>query len=99
MKTIKHIKQLKAEKKRLQQQQELLEQKIKKDWLELKEKLHPKAMAKEAFNNWAEKKAERAENGESILSSTLSYGASLLAKKMAANAEKRWPTWFKSSKK
>lgn len=99
MKTIKHIKQLKAERKHLRQQQELLEQKIKKDWVELKEELHPKTMAKAAFNKWTEKKAETPENGESILSSTLSYGASLLAKKMAANAEKRWPIWFKSSKK
>lgn len=99
MKTIRHIKQLKAEKKSLEQQQQLLEQKIKRDWSELKEKFRPKKMAAEALNKWVDKKAETSFSNENILSSTLSYGAVLLAKKMAAKAEKKWNTWFKSSEK
>lgn len=98
MKKIKDMGQLKSRKKHLRERQGELEKTIKKDWQELKEKLRPRAIAKEAFGEWIDKKEQSTRNGENILSSTLSYGASLLAKKIAAKAGDKWDAWFKNPK-
>jgi hypothetical protein len=95
MNPIKHMSQLRAEKKQLQQQEKDLERKIRNDWQELKEKLRPQAMAKDALGKWMDNKTAANTNSGSILGSTLSYGASLLAKKFSVKAGEKLQTFFK----
>jgi predicted Holliday junction resolvase-like endonuclease len=95
MKTIKSIQQLQTEKKRIKQQQQNLEDKIRSNWSELKESLKPANVAKDALGKIIENKTEENINGESILKSTFTYGASLLAKKMADKAGEKWAKFFK----
>jgi predicted nucleic acid-binding Zn-ribbon protein len=95
MNKIKHMGQLGAEKKRLQQQENQLERKISNSWKELKDKLRPQTMAKEALGKWMDNKTEANANDGSIFSSILSYGASLLAKKFSTKAEQKFQTFFR----
>jgi ABC-type dipeptide/oligopeptide/nickel transport system ATPase subunit len=96
MKRIRNIKQLNAEKKRLQQRQEEAEKKIRSIWQELKKLLHPEKMAKQAFGKWMDNKTKEQANGKTVLQSTLSYGAALLAKKFAEKAEEKLDELFKT---
>jgi len=81
MKKIKRLEQLKAEKKRINQQQEELEDKIRSDWKELKECLRPVNIAKDVISNLLKNKAEKNMDGEDIYKNSLTYGISVLAKK------------------
>lgn len=78
MKKIKNIKQLKKEKKLLRQREKELLRQINSGWQHLKENLRPQNILKAPIGNGREIAANK---GESILKSTLSFGASLLAKK------------------
>jgi hypothetical protein len=89
MKKIKSIKQLKAEKKRIKQQQEELENKIYGNWKELKESLRPANIAKDAINSILKKKTEMSTDDENILKSSFTYGVTLLARKFADKAREK----------
>ncbi len=95
MKKINSSKQLRAEKKRLQVQQENLETKIRSDWKALKESLKPANMAKETLQEVVEKTIEANKNGESVLKSTFTYGMNLLVKKFADKAGTKLDRIFK----
>lgn len=87
MKKIKSIQQLKAEKKRLRQRQAELEAAIRGNWSHLKEAVKPGNIAKDVFNKREKEDKTRAgENSEGIFKSTLSYGITLLAQKLADKA-------------
>ena len=88
MKKIKDIKQLRKEKKLfLQREKELLRQ-INSDWQQLKEDLQPQNILKEQVRRCKEEPSGiRKEEG--ILKSTLSFGASLLVKKLAKRADEK----------
>ena len=79
MKKIKSIKHLQAEKKRIQQQQEYLEQKIRNQWNDLKESLKPANLITESLNYHAKSKIKDNLDSDSILKNTLTYGVTLLA--------------------
>ena len=95
MRKIKYMKQLKQEKKKLENRQEELERKIRGDWQELKIKLRPQSLAKEAAVKWMDKQTEVNNSSDNILTSTLSYGASLLAKKFSVKAGEKLEALFK----
>jgi hypothetical protein len=95
MKKIKSIKHLQAEKKRIKQHQQNLEDKIRSNWNELKENLKPANVAKEALSKVMQNKTEENINDESVLKSTFTYGASLLAKKFADKAGEKFTKFFK----
>jgi hypothetical protein len=95
MKTIKNIQQLQTEKKRIQQKQQNLEDKIRSNWNELKESLRPANVAKDALSKVMQDNTADNINGESVLKSTFTYGASLLAKKMADKAGEKFSKFFK----
>jgi predicted nucleic acid-binding Zn-ribbon protein len=95
MKTIKNIQQLQSEKKRIKQQQQNLEDKIRSNWNELKESLKPANVAKGALSKVMQNNTADNINGESVLKSTFTYGASLLAKKMADKAGEKFSKFFK----
>ncbi|MFM6924488.1 MAG: hypothetical protein ACKOU7_03230 [Ferruginibacter sp.] len=56
MKKIKSIRQLHAEKKRIKQQQEEMERRIRASWQDVKENLRPANLAKEAIGGIIRKK-------------------------------------------
>jgi cell division septum initiation protein DivIVA len=95
MKKIKSKKQLQAEKKRIQQEVKELEKKIRSNWNGLKESLQPANVAKGALNKVMQHNTADNINGESVLKSTFTYGASLLAKKMADKAGEKFSKFFK----
>jgi hypothetical protein len=95
MKKIKNMKHLKAEKKKLKRRQEELEARFGNDWHELKETLHPKRVAGDVLQSWMNKKTNDFATRKNILQSTLSYGASLLAKRFAEKAGEKIDSLFK----
>jgi len=95
MKKIKSIKQLRVEKKRLKQRREELENKIRVNWNELKDSLKPVNIAKDTFSKVIRNKTEENLNGKSILKSTFTYGVTLLAKRFADKAGKKFDRIFK----
>ena len=95
MKKINSIKQLQAEKKRIQQHQEELENKIRGNWKELKDCLNPASIAKEALSKVIRNKTEHNMNGDSILKNTFTYGVSLLARRFADKAGVKLGSMFR----
>lgn len=81
MKKIKSIKQLKAEKKRIMQRQEELEDKIRSNWKELKENLRPVNIVKDSFSSFMKGRTEDNLYGDGFVKNAFTYGITLLAKK------------------
>ena len=98
MKKIKSIKQLKAEKKRIRQQQVDLEDKIGKNWKELKEGLKPVNIVKETFSNILKGKTEENLYGNGFIKSAFTYGITLLAKKFVDKTGSKLGKLFKNDK-
>ncbi len=95
MKQIKSKKQLRAEKARINQRLEVLENKLHIQWQELKQSLTPANIIKDSIGSILKNKAERNLNGESLLKSTFTYGVTLLAGKLAEKARERFSSVFK----
>jgi hypothetical protein len=90
MKKISSIKQLKAEKKRIKQRQAELEGKIGNNWKELKERLRPGNITKDAIESILRRKAADVMNDGGIIKNSLSYGIALLAGKLAETAVEKF---------
>lgn len=99
MKKIKSIKQLKAEKQRINQHLEVLENKMHDHWNELKHNLKPVSLIKDSFSSLLKKKPEINFTGENILKGTLALGVSLLVNRMVKNAGKKFSGLFQKKKK
>jgi hypothetical protein len=84
MKKIKNMEHLKMEKKRILQEQQMLEQKIRQDWQDLKDSVLPGKRASAAGLH-ASKSKNRIQV-EDILKATLAFGASLAIEKLAKAA-------------
>ena len=97
MKKIKSIKQLRAQKKLIKQRQEELEVKIRADWKELKEQLKPGNIAKDAVESILRKKAAAFTNDGGFIKSTLSYGITFLAGKLAETAGNKFSKLLKQT--
>jgi len=95
MKKIKSIQQLRAEKLRNKQHRAALEHTIRENWVGLKATLKPSSLAKEAYNDILDHKAEANLKGDGVLRSTINYGISLLAKKFTSKAEDKLSKLFK----
>jgi len=87
MKKIRNIRQLRKEKKLLQQREKELLRKITSGWQHLKENLQPQNFIKEQVRK--SKEDSRTVNEESIFKSILSFGATLLVKKIVKGTEER----------
>lgn len=94
MKKIKSIKHLRAEKKLIKLRQAALEEKIRTDWKELKEQLKPGNIAKDTIETVLRKKAASFTNDGGLIKSTLSYGITLLAGKLAETAGSKFSKLF-----
>ena len=95
MKKIKSVKQLQKEKMRIKERQEELENKIRRNWNELKECLRPVNIVKDIFRKVIRNKTAENLNGESILKSTFTYGLTSLAKRFTDKAEVKLDRLFK----
>lgn len=95
MKKIKSIKQLQAEKKRIQQRQEDLENKIQGHWKELKENLRPVNIVKESLSKMMKSKTEENLNGDGFMKNAFTYGVTFLAKKIIDSAGAKLGKIFK----
>jgi hypothetical protein len=93
MKKIKNMKQLREERRRLQRREKELEWQINKSWQHLKESIRPEEFFKERIRK-EESFRRPGPNGESILQSTLSFGAGLLARTLARKAEEKLGRFF-----
>ena len=83
MTTIKSIKHLRAEKRRLARQQEELEQKIRRTWSELKESTKPANIAAAAFGDTEKNNPKKSSDNSSVIKNIVAFGVSILAKKLA----------------
>jgi cell division septum initiation protein DivIVA len=95
MKKINSIKQLQAEKKRLEQHREQLENKIADNWNELKMNVKPANLAKDAFSSIIKKRGKDSPDNGSIVKRAFSYAASLLAKRVADKAGRKLSRFYK----
>ena len=95
MKKIKSIKELQTEKKQIIKHQEELKNKIRSNWIELKECLKPINVAKNTLSKMIRNKTAENLNDESILKSSFTYGVILLAKRFADKAGKKLDSFFK----
>ena len=95
MKKIKSIKQLQAEKKRIQKEQHYLESKIRSDWEEVKESLRPANIAKDTIGNFIRNKTAEDLNDDSIIKGAFTHGLSLLVKKMAGKTGDKFSRIFR----
>ena len=91
MKKIENIQQLQEERKRLENQQQVLENTILDNWDNLKEGLSPRNIAKEAYS----KILTAAFTGNSIIKAGLTYGAGMLVKKLAGKGTSKLASLFK----
>ena len=89
MKKFSSIKDLQPEKKRIRQHQRELENKMRGNWIELKESVKPVNMAKEAFRSVVRNKTRESLSGSNIIKGVLSIGAALLVKRVVNKAGKR----------
>jgi hypothetical protein len=97
MKKIKSIKQLQAEKKRIKQKQEAIENQIRVSWKELKETLQPVNMAKDAIGSIFRKTPTENINQNSLLKTVFNFGLTLLAGKLTEKAGERLRKIFSKS--
>jgi uncharacterized protein (UPF0335 family) len=93
MKKIENIKQLRKEKKRLWQREKEVLWQINSGWQQLKGNLHPQNILKEQIRRCKQENSGTTKE-ESILKSTLSFGAALLAKKLAKKTEEKLEKFF-----
>jgi len=93
-KKIKSIKQLKAEKKRLVEQQLLLEERMRGNWSALKEGLSPANIAKDTIGSFYRGVTNMTVNKEGIIKGAIALGVGLLAKKITQRAGARLKKMF-----
>ena len=89
MKKISNNRQLQEEKERLRLRQQHLEDKIRLNWLELKDSLRPSNLAMEAVEKVMHRKTDDADKLSGVVKSTVSYGIAMLAKKLIEKATGR----------
>jgi predicted phage gp36 major capsid-like protein len=102
MKKIKSIKQLQYQKKLIKKHQTELEEKIRSNWKELKERLKPVNITKDAIESILRKKVSNVMNDGGIIKSSLSYGIALLAGKLAETTGEKFSKiltgrWFQKN--
>jgi cell division septum initiation protein DivIVA len=95
MKTIKSIKQLQAEKKRMTLRRQELEKRMGNNWAELKSCIQPANIAADTLNSTIKNKTAEKMEHDSILKSTFTYGITLLASKIVNKAGDKLNKLFK----
>ncbi len=94
MTKIKSIKQLRAEKKRVALHLQELEQKMQHNWKELKEAINPVNLAAGAFNDALKSNTQKNNEDNGLLKGILTFGATILAKKLATKTGEKLGKMF-----
>jgi hypothetical protein len=89
MKKIKSLQQLQSEKKKLQQQQEELENRMVYLWKEVKYSFTARQMAKETLQKLIQSYLSKNLSDQSLLKTTLVFGATILAKRLVNKRENK----------
>jgi hypothetical protein len=95
MKKFSSIEELQPEKKRILQHQRELENKMRGNWIELKESLKPVNIAKDALSSVIRTKTRETLSSSNIIKGVLSIGAALLVKRVVNKAGKRLGRFFR----
>lgn len=98
MKKIKSIKQLKAEKIRIKQQQFEIEHKMGVTWNELKETARPANIVREAIGSIFRKKTTEGQPENKLLNTAINIGVSLLAGNLTEKALQKLGNFFTKSR-
>lgn len=93
MKKIKSIQHLQAEKKRIRLEQKEIESRIRVNWQEVKENLHPANLAKDAFSSMFNKKTTSKERDGGWLHTLIELGLAFVAGKFGEKATEKL-SWF-----
>ncbi len=94
MNKIRSITQLKARQKKLEQRREELEKAIRYDWLDVRESVRPKNVAKQLFARIFDKEPQ----DKNSLANTLSELAAVFTKIAVKKAEEKVTTWVSKKK-
>jgi hypothetical protein len=95
MKKIKSIKQLRAEKERINHRLNDLENTMRIHWKELKQDIKPSSIIKDSIDSVLKRKTEAPLREDSFLKSIFTYGVSLLAGKLSDKAHEKFSTVFR----
>jgi hypothetical protein len=95
MEKIKNMQQLQLKKKEIEMQQKLLLEKIRNNWMQLKENARPVNIAKESLINILQQKPAVQPYGEQALKHSLTYAVALLAEKFTDKAFEKVKEIFK----
>jgi hypothetical protein len=98
MKKIKSIKQLRAEKERIKQEQLDIERKIGEHWNGLKETVRPANLAREAIGSVFRKKTAENQPESKLLNTAINIGVSLLAGNLTEKALQKLGKIFTKSR-
>ena len=94
MKPISNLKQLKAEKARIQAERAHLEYKMAHQWNELKIHMRPAHLIKDMANQWVLKLTEEKLESDGSLKNTLLYGLGMLTKRFTEKISDKLSVWF-----
>lgn len=94
MNKIRSIKQLKTEQRKLEQRKNELEKAIRYDWLEVRESVKPKNVAKQLFARIFDKEPQ----DKNSLANTLSELAAVFTKVAVKKAEEKVTRWMSNKK-
>ncbi len=95
MEKIKNMQQLQSKKKEIEMQQKALLEKIRNNWIQIKDGLRPANITKEAFGKMIEPKPVEPSYTESALKNSFTYVVALLAEKFADKAIEKVRKVFK----
>jgi hypothetical protein len=98
MKKIKSIQQLRAEKKRIKQEQLEIENKMGEHWTELKETVKPANIAREAIGSIFRKKTAENQPESKLLNTAINIGVGLLAGNLTEKALQKLGKIFTKSR-
>lgn len=90
MKKIKSIRQLRAQKEHINHRLGQLEQTMQRQWGELKQGLKPSSIIKDSISGILRKQSEPDFTNGNLLRTALTYGAGILAGKLADKAREKF---------
>jgi hypothetical protein len=95
MEKIKNMQQLQLKKKEIELRQKALLEKIRNNWVQLKENVKPVNIAKETLVNILQHKSAEQPYGEQAIKHSFTYGVALLAERLADKAFEKVSMFFK----
>ena len=89
IKKIKNYRQLVSEQKRLKKEEAETEQKISRNWKDIKENVRNGKILEDLFGLWRNRKMKSLLINDGVISSSLSYGAALFTDRLVKKTRKK----------